>query len=257
MKRLYLACLICFVLFIDGCSNNAIFFVASHSDDKVITTSGNPTQSDIPFHLSAFFQDGNIVITESDDDTIINEILVPFDEYQVFLSMTDENNGYLLYCSSPAMGQMMKSLYVTEDRWATYDEKDISSLIDGYPTSLRALSSEHIYIGTQMRSNGYLFETTDGGKHWNSVSVDEGYYQYGYIPQLDKDSNNIYVLLGYELSGKAGNFSLYRSDTSQVGWEKVCSFTLEDSGYSMQECFIKEGSLFINDSQGNQYQINI
>lgn len=256
MKRLYLACLICFVLFIGGCGNTA-FFIASRADDKVIATSSNPIQPDIPFNLSAFFQDGNIVITESDGDTVVNEIIVPFDEYQVFLSMTDENSGYLLYCSSPAMGQMMKSLYVTEDRWNTYQEKDISSLIDGYPTSLVAPSSEHIYIGTQMRSNGYLFETTDGGDHWNSVSIDEGYYQYGYIPQPDEDSNNIYVLLEYELSGKAGNFSLYRSDTSQVGWEKVCSFTLEDSGYSMQECFITEGSLFINDSQGNQYQINI
>ncbi|MCH5262431.1 MAG: hypothetical protein J1F42_05910 [Lachnospiraceae bacterium] len=150
--------------------------------------------------------------------------------------MTDENNGYLLYCSTPAAGIMMKYLYVTEDRWTTYDVKDISSLIDGYPTSLSALSPEHVYIGTQMRSNGYLFETTDGGEHWSSVSVDEGYYRYGYVPLLDENNGVMYVFLEYETDdGSHYNYNLYQSDINATAWEKIGSYSLGADGSSLQE----------------------
>lgn len=245
---------------LNGCGNRAIFIAVGHGDDQLAVTSDSEMLTVDSFGLSASFQGENIVITETDSDAIVAEILIPFDENQVILSMIDENNGYLLYCSTPAGGIMMKYLYVTEDRWTTYAEKDISSssLIDGYPTSLSALSLEHIYIGTQMRSNGYLFETIDGGITWDSVSVDEGYYRYGYVPLLDENNGVMYVLLEY-MTDNRSYYNLYQSDINATLWEKIGGFSLDVSGSSFQECqfFMRDGTLYFYDSQGNRYQINI
>ena len=256
MKRLYLIGLVCIACFLGGCSDGTAFFTGGRSGNNLLNMSDDIIQPDNAYGLSASFEKDSIVIIESDSETVVKEISIPFDDYQIFLSMTDENNGFLLYCSFPAMGQMMKSLYVTDDRWATYHEKDISSLIDGYPTSLTALSSEHLYIGAQMRSDGYLFETTDSGKNWDAVSIDEGDYRYGYTAISDEDSGVMYVLLEYELSGKGGNYDLYQIDTKQAELEMVGSFSLDDSVH-VQEFFMSEGTLYIIDVQGNLYQIGV
>ena len=258
MKRLYFVCMICITFLLNGCGNRAVFIVVGHGDDQLAVVSDDEIHTADSFGLSASFQGENIVITESDSDAIVAEILIPFDKNQVSLSMIDENAGYLLYCSTGAMGFMNKYLYVTEDRWATFDEIDISSLIDGYPTSLSALSLEHIYIGTDMRSNGYLFETTDGGITWDSVSVDEGYYRYGYVPLLDENNGVMYVLLEYEENNRS-YYNLYQSDINATLWEKIGGFSLDVSGSSFQVCqfFMRDGTLYFYDSQGNRYQITL
>ena len=258
MKRLYLACLICMTFLLGGCGNRAVFLAVCHGDNQLAVASDSEILTADSFGLTASFQEENIVITESDSDTIVAEILIPFDKNQVILSMIDENTGYLLYCSTGAMGLMNKYLYITGDRWATYEEKDISSLIDGYPTSLSALSLEHIYIGTDMRNNGYLFETTDGGENWDAVSVDEGYYRYGYVPLLDENNGVMYVLLEYEEDNRS-HYNLYQSDINSAAWEKIGGFSPDVGGSSCQECrfFMRDGTLYFYDSQGNRYQITL
>lgn len=107
------------------------------------------------FGLLTSFEGDDIVVAQLSDGAVLSKIPIAFDEYRVFLSMIDENEGYLLYCSTPGAGQMMKILYFTKDRWNSYTEADISLKIDGYPTSLSAMSKEQLFIGTQMRSNGF------------------------------------------------------------------------------------------------------
>lgn len=260
MKCFYLICLIGITCLIGGCTNKSSD--TNHITNLEVVESDAETviTAESVVGLSASFQDDNIVITESDNNSVLCEIPIPFDKNILCLSMTDENNGYLLYCSTGAMGLMNKYLYVTRDRWTTYDVKDIGSLIDGYPTSLSALSSEHIYIGTQMRSNGYLFETTDGGITWESVSVDEGYYRYGYVPLLDENNGIMYVFLEYEADdGSHYNYTLYQSDINATTWEKIGSYSLDEGGSSLQECqfFMSDGTLYFYDSHGNQYQIKL
>lgn len=256
MKRLYLICLICAACFLGGCGDVTAFFANGRGGDQLTGASDTEIQPSNSFGLIAAFHKDNIVITELDSDTVVKEIPIPFDDYQVFLSMTDQDNGYLLYCSTPAMGQMMKSLYVTDNRWSTYTESDISSLIDGYPTSLSSLSPEHLYIGAQMRSDGYLFETTDGGEHWDPISINESDYRYGYTAISDEDSSDIYVLLEYVISGKGGNYDLFQIHTEQEELEMVGSFSLNDS-VDVREFFMSEGVLCIIDAQGNVYRIGV
>lgn len=201
------------------------------------------------FDVSVIFGESSIIVSENAGETVINSIPIGYDEYQLFLEMLDAENGYLLYCSSPAGGKMMKYLYTTNDRWSTYSEIDISNKIDGYPTSLLVLSSEHFYIGTQMRSNGYLFETIDSGEQWASVYLDKSIDKcsYGYVPIFDEYNGIIYTLLEYE-----GSYLLYKLNDEQTTWEKMGIFTFDSL---VERFFVDKGSLYIIDLDGRQYNI--
>ena len=143
----------------------------------------------------------------------------------------------------------MKLLYSTDDRWKTYSETDISSRIDGYPTSMSALRDGKMYIGAQMHSNGYMFVSTDSGKNWNPVFINENSDQCrnGYAPLLDREKGISYVLLESD-----GIFSLYRSDEKMSEWKLSGVFLLENG---IQEYFISGDMVVITDLLGNWYQL--
>lgn len=202
------------------------------------------------FSLSVDSKEDKIILF----DTVSEKELVSLEESygngNLFLSMADENNGVLLYCSSPAGGQMMKQMYVTKDRWQTYSQIDISSQIDGYPTSLSAQSDNHLYVGVQMRSDGYLFETIDGGKNWNPVIIDEEIEKcrYGYAPILNNEEDTFYVLLECD-----GFYSLYQSDLTLTAWKQLGTFSPE---MEIESYFIWKGKVIITDIQGQHYQLS-
>lgn len=216
---------------------------------KLVNSDDGKIKKENNFSVSAEYRDGNIVLTENEGDTKLVSIGEKYDEGGLFLSMKDENSGYLLYCSTPAGGQMMKLLYSTDDRWKTYSETDISSRIDGYPTSLSALRDGKMYIGAQMHSNGYMFESTDSGKNWNPVFINENSDQCrnGYAPLLDREKGISYVLLESD-----GIFSLYRSDEKMSEWKLSGVFLLENG---IQEYFISGDMVVITDLLGNWYQL--
>ena len=144
---------------------------------------------------------------------------------------------------------MMKQLYSTKDRWQTSNKIDISSLIDGYPNSLLALSEMHFYIGAQMRSNGYLFETIDGGKTWQPVIIDPTIEKcrYGFAPIRNIENDIFYVLLEC-----AGFYSLYQSDHTLSAWKLLGNFS---SKLEIESCFIWEDKVIVTDTQGEHYQL--
>lgn len=202
------------------------------------------------FSVSIDSKEGQILLF----DTVSKKELASFEESygsgNLFLSMIDENNGVFLYCSSPAGGQMMKQMYITKDRWRTWSQMDISSQIDGYPTSLSAQSDKHLYIGVQMRSDGYLFETIDGGKNWNPVIIDEAIEKcrYGYAPILNNEEGNFYILLECD-----GFYSLYQSDVDLSEWKHLGTFSTE---MEIESYFIWNSKVIIADIQGQQYQLS-
>lgn len=202
------------------------------------------------FSVSIDSKEGQILLF----DTVSEKELASFEESygsgNLFLSMIDENNGVFLYCSSPAGGQMMKQMYITKDRWQTWSQMDISSQIDGYPTSLSAQSDKHLYVGVQMRSDGYLFETIDGGKNWNPVIIDEAIEKcrYGYAPILNNEEGNFYILLECD-----GFYSLYQSDVDLSAWKHLGTFSTE---MEIESYFIWNSKVIIADIQGQQYQLS-
>lgn len=228
--------LVLMVLMIGGCARRP----------EIVLHETEAIPIDNNFDLSASFEEGNIVIRELSDGIILNTIPIAFDEYRIFLSMLDEKIGYLLYCSTPGAGQMMKHLYFTEDRWDNYTEIDISNQLDGYPTSLSAMSIENLFIGTQMRSNGFLFETVDSGKNWVPFTVDDSVKncQNGYAPVIDKESGIMYTLLQCGES-----YLLYQLNGV---WKKAGSFSLDAF---VEEFFVGNGELYVVDSAGKWYRI--
>lgn len=204
-------------------------------------------QTENNYSVSANSTDGKIILFDTESETELAAFDETYDSGGLFLSMSDENNGTLLYCSSPAAGQMMKLLYFTEDRWQTYSKKDISFQIDGYPTSLSVQSDKHLYIGTQMRSDGYLFETTDGGESWNPVIIDADIEKcrYGYAPIQDNENGIFYVLLECD-----GSYSLYISDDKLSKWKLSGQFSVENE---VEAYFIIDGQVIIKDIQGQIY----
>ena len=214
------------------------------------------------FAVSVDYGEGEerIILLEASDQTALNEIPVTKDQGMVFINMINENSGYLLYCSSPAAGLMNKTLYATKDRWKTYSEIDISSKIDGYPNSLSAVSKDKIYIGTQMRSNGYLFATKDQGENFEAVWVEEEkHFRYGYAPLFDKESRRGYLILEAE-----NEYFVYQAeyptaddeDSCNLRWEKVGKFILEDYD-TIEEYFLYGGQVYLTDRQGKRCRINL
>lgn len=207
-------------------------------------------KSEDNFFVSVDSKEGKILLF----DTVSKKELVFFEELygsgNKFLSMIDENKGVFLYCSSPAGGQMAKQMYVTNDRWQTYSQMDISSQIDGYPTSLSAQSDKHLYIGVQMRSDGYLFETIDGGMNWNPVIIDEAIEKcrYGYAPILNNEKGTFYVILECD-----GFYSLYQSDATLSAWKQMGTFSME---LEIESYLIWKGKVIITDIQDQNYQLS-
>lgn len=253
MRYFYLTLSLCIILLLNGCGSA----VDERGNTILTATAADVVQPEDPYGLTASFQEGHIAVSDENSGDTLTEIPLSEDEYALFLSMTDDNCGCLLYCSSPAAGIMMKHLYITKDRWTTYEEKDISSLIDGYPTSMSALSTEHIYIGTQMRSNGYLFDTTDGGGQWNPVTADNEHYRYGYVLPVTEDGHTLYALLEYsDPSTDASAYALYRHTDASAAWEKIGSFVPEDFS-EPQTYYVLDGALYIADTHEAQYRIEL
>jgi hypothetical protein len=241
---LKLAALVSALVFLAGCGKKGQ--IVESCDRELALCETEAFIPDNNFGLLTSFEGDDIVVAQLSDGAVLSKIPIAFDEYRVFLSMIDENEGYLLYCSTPGAGQMMKILYFTKDRWNSYTEADISLKIDGYPTSLSAMSKEQLFIGTQMRSNGFLFETTDGGRDWISFTVDGSVQncQNGYAPIVDQENDIAYVLL------KCGeNYLLYQLNDV---WEKKGSFPLDTF---VEEFFASGGELYIVDDQGRQFRI--
>lgn len=216
---------------------------------EVILSDTDVEAQKVNFDVFAWLDGGSIRVAEKDRQNTLNVIGIEHGESGVFLDMLDEENGFLLYCGGPAAGQMTKILYSTSDRWNTYDQLDISSAIDGYPTSLCVLSEEHFYIGTQMRSKGYLFETTDSGERWENVQVDNDIKncRYGYVPLFDVPDGKAYVLLECE-----GTYYLYSADARQRKWNKIGSFEFETP---ISAFFVLNNALYISDTNENTHQI--
>lgn len=206
-------------------------------------------QTENNYSVSAYSKDEKIILFDTASETELAAFDETYGSGSLFLSMIDENNGVLLYCSSPAGGQMMKYMYFTKDRWHTYNELDISTKIDGYPTSLLAQSGNRLYIGAQMRSDGYLFETTDCGESWNPVIIDADIEKcrYGYAPIFDNENGIFYVLLECD-----GFYSLYQSDAALSEWKQSGRFSSESE---IESFFIRDGKVIIVDMQGQSYQL--
>lgn len=115
-------------------------------------------------------ENGQVLVSE-------HRTRIPLQEYywcgEMYVSFADSQNGYLLVCSDPALGQMAKHLYRTTDGGDSFSfVADLSTVIRGYPSGMAFCDEETGYIGVNSRGEeNYLYGTTDGGGIWESVDV--------------------------------------------------------------------------------------
>lgn len=138
--------------------------------------------------LIYYAKDGeSLQIVKMNDKEIIAERSLGFKEYCgincAFISMIDDEVGYILCCGDPALSQMLKYLFKTTDGWKTYEMvADLSWEVHNYPTDME-FSDENSgvitvdYHGTPV----YAYHTEDGGDAWSEIIVDDFKDDYFYI----------------------------------------------------------------------------
>lgn len=216
-----------------------------------VTCDAEQIKSENNFSISVDSKDGKILLFDTKSQKELTSFEESYGPGSMFLSMIDENSGVFLYCSTPAGGMMMKQLYITSDRWQTYSQMDIGSLIDGYPNSLYAQSDTCFYIGTPTRNVGYMFETIDGGKNWYPVIIDKEikHCRTGYAPILNSEEGTFYVLLEFD-----DFYSLYKLDDALSAWEQLGTFSRE--GPQIKSYFIWDGKIIVTDYEDQHYQLS-
>lgn len=111
----------------------------------------------------------------------------------IFSSIPPASNVYwVLLASDPALGQMGKTLYKTEDNGKSWVfVNDVSQAVDGYVTGVSFRDDKNGWIAATQHGTAMLplYRTEDGGKSWSVQKIDipEG-YKYGnvYPPVFDE-----------------------------------------------------------------------
>ena len=153
---------------------------------------------------------------------------------EVYTSMLDAQNGYVLRCSTPAAGMMTKILCKTSDGGVSFERCfDISDL-PNYPRCVYFFTEDIGYIVTDYHGNyDFLYRTEDGGKTWipQTVSIPES--QYRYVNGLRIEDDILYI----EVVSDANAFYYsYTTDDMGETWKVV------DSG--REDIIIYEGRIY-------------
>ena len=220
-----------------------------------LTECDNNAESDGLYTVN--FGEAVIEVRSSEEEGNIKlEIPVEYDTTnQVYISMIDENHGSILYCSSPAMGQMYKILYRTDDGWDSYEQIDISSQLDSYPNSLTMSSEDTGYIGVALRNSSYLYHTQDGGHTWEPYEVDESVDNCnGFAPVFDKAGKGAYLILDMKINSSEYRFRLYQSANGGKDWDIMGEFSLP---VYLNRYFLKDDVLYVIDTQDKCYSIDL
>ncbi len=111
------------VLFVGCCAN-----VSAAGNDSVKEMKETEWEED--FAVAVTIEESSIMLSELSDGAILNEITADCEVYKVFVNMTDEKNGCMMYCSVPGAKERKEVFYITNDRWNTYSKMDEVVLLD-------------------------------------------------------------------------------------------------------------------------------
>jgi photosystem II stability/assembly factor-like uncharacterized protein len=216
----------------------------------------------ITMYLVYFLGENIVVESTMDAGQSWKQVLLPYKEYggagEAFISFVDEQNGYLLYCSDPGGGQMTKILFGTKDGGEHFEViSDLSNEISGYPTGISFSSLLQGYIATTYHGeNKYLFQTTDCGVTWKSLSLEQNdkisdvSYVEGYPPVFfGKEKQEGKLVLKY-VGAEKNSYIEYTTHDGGSTW--TINDTLEcDSIQSYS--FVDEKEGFIVDESGRVF----
>lgn len=184
---------------------------------------------------------------------------IPLQEYfwcgDMYVSFADSQNGYLLVCSDPALGQMAKHLYRTTDGGDSFSfVADLSDVVSGYPTGMAFCSEDVGYIGVSHRQElSYLYGTTDGGMTWESVDVPvhtDAYYSDSLAPVVFyEDGMPKMALVLRNVVGQSDRYVLYENPRPAdfMTWRLIRILPYDDI---RNYCFTDEETGYFVDGSG-------
>lgn len=141
----------------------------------------------------------------------------------LYLALADEQCAYLLYCSSPGLGQMTKLLFCTTDGGIEYEKiADLTDTIENYPVDFAICGASGLILTQNHGAKDYAFRSDDSGVTWYAYHLDcvqEANYNYvdGNSIILDPQNGWELKLYGVSNSGKE-TISLYSTDNWNT-WE--------------------------------------
>lgn len=231
--------------------------------------------------MSAVFPDNKtayVTYFASDDDHLVVEYtrnsgasweqtFIKYRDYaeicdagSAFISFGDDGKGYLLYCSTPAAGQMTKLLFYTEDAGESYlFVKDLTNEIAGYPQGVTFASGEVGYIAaTYHGDDNYLYMTLDGAKTWQSVEVFDKSESVSYIDSFpvvfSAKNKQKGMLVLKEAAGENIMYKLFLTNDMGRNWisngEISCDSLIDYSFASDNQFYVIDhlGKLYIKKS---------
>ncbi len=172
----------------------------------------------------------------------------------VFLSFSDAENGYLLYCSTPAAGLMTKLLFRTTDAGENFFYVEDLSELSGYPQGI-SVSDEISYIAVTSRGEDhYLYVRKNREDAWSSeevIPLPEGVrYMDGYAPMFSRKDKQKGGMVLKTVGDDIGYLLLVTSDGGE-NWVQNGSIPLDSM--KSYTCIDDHTFYFIDDT-GNLYE---
>lgn len=190
-----------------------------------------------------------------------NQTLIKYANYaqicdagSAFISFADDKNGYLLYCSTPSLGQMTKLLFYTKDGGENFlFAGNLTDKIEGYPQGVTFANEKIGYIAVTYHGNAhYMYMTSDGAETWESIEVsaqsEKVNYIDGFSPVFSARNKQEGMLVLKEVSGEQTTYKAFLTSDMGNTWEEkgeiTCSSLL---GYSL----VSNAQFYLIDGMGS------
>lgn len=260
--------------------DNEILFTDNGLENfKLIRTFENVTSSADGYANAAFINEESAYVTyfSSDNEHLIVEstrdcgnswqqTLIKYSDYSescdagsILISFANDKDGYLLYCSTPALGQMTKLLFFTNDAGQTFSYiEDLTNTISGYPQGMTVIDNKTINIAVTYHGNdSYLYRTSDGAKIWETIEIfprtEDVKYIDGYMPMFYSNNKQHGIIILKVVKENAVH-ELFVTNDAGSSWsldsEIPCDSLLDYT-------FINEQQIYIIDGSGTLFEKNL
>lgn len=180
----------------------------------------------------------------------------------VYIGFSDDKNGYLLYCSSPAAGLMSKLLFRTTDAGKSFSfVGDLSADLTGYPQGIACVDKDTAYIAvTYHGEDNYLYRTYDSGKTWSSMDLGMKKKNISYIDGCapvfygeERQSGTLLLkTVDNTVSESAVSYAVCTTSDGGGHWTKQGILSIENlHGYTAAE----QDKLWFLDEEGNVFEV--
>lgn len=171
-----------------------------------------------------------------------------------YISFSDTNHGYLLYCSSPAMGQMTKLLFYTEDAGESFSFAGDLSNLSGYPQGI-SFSEGKCYIAvTYHGEDNYMYVKESGTDIWKIaevISLPKGFtYIDGFAPAFDIEDRQEGMLV-LKAVGDDSRYLLFATKDGGESWTINGEIPLDTIGSYF---YVGDNNFYFIDNMGSLYR---